>query len=115
LRTAPISQVKRVSEYGLLQDFLIVGKFANVLIVIIRILDIAGCFAKTHIPVATKAIIKVIVSNLVISFCPFFNPKINIVKQRIAAAKVVNAPAPPLPKICSAKIIKVIKAQINQL
>jgi hypothetical protein len=92
-----------------------VGKFANVLIVIIRILDIAGCFAKTHTPVATRAITKEIVSNVVMSFFPFFNPKIKIVKQRIAAAKVVNAPDPPLPEICNAKITNVIKAQINQL
>ena len=66
--TAPSIQVKSVSECGLFQDFLIVGKTAKVLIVVIKSTETTGCFAKTHIPMATNATIKVTVSNLVISF-----------------------------------------------
>ena len=67
LRTAPISQVNNVSECGSFQDFLIVGKFARVLIVTIKMVEITGCLAKIHTPVAIREIIKVTVSNLVIS------------------------------------------------
>ena len=60
--------MKSVSEYGDFHDFLMVGRFASVLMVIIKILEMAGCLANTQTRIATKAMINVIVSNLVISF-----------------------------------------------
>lgn len=94
LRKPATSQLNSVSVYGRFQAFLTDGITARVFMVIKRIFEMIGCFANIQIPVASKAKIKVTVSDLVISLSPILRPKTNSTKHSEAVTKVNQAPIP---------------------
>src|SRR5579871_4941421 len=110
-----MNQNDTVSSDGLCQDLRIVGKKPKLSMPTSKIIEVTGCLAKSHIPIATRAVTKQKVSNKVISFTPFLSPRKKMTKDRKKTVNVTYEPGPEPLLICRLKIEAVITPQMNQL
>ena len=113
--SAVILYVTRVSEYGLLQDFLIVGAKPSTSTVTIKILDQIGNLATSQSPRAISESMRNTTSVRVMSLCPFRSERTNISRHIRTTAKVTHAPGPAPPEICNAQAMADAKVHTNQV